>query len=113
MWASEALHLQLQQAARTHKLEDLVLADSLGNTWAASGGNPAPSKLVGDLARRGLLHGEGDLGEARLGNTPVLIQKVQVGSATLYLAAKGAQRRGKPALKRAARGVVRILSSLI
>lgn len=110
LWASEALHLQLLQVAAGYQLEALVLADELGNMWAASGLDPSPRAIL-----RGLGDWTAPTDEPGLfrGGEDVLVKRLQVGTATLFLAARGGADRSRLALEHAAPGVTRILTSLL
>jgi hypothetical protein len=113
-WASEALHLQLLEVADAYHLEALVLSDSLGHLWAASGSEAAPMDMIAELARDGARADGGALRDRKQqGRKPVLVRRLQVGAATLFLSAKGTPKRSRPALEQAAPGVERILGALL
>jgi hypothetical protein len=111
-WASRALQLQLLHVAERYRLDAVVLSDSLGHLWAASCNQPDGNELVTDLARYGQVSGAADL-RTRRGRKSVVVRRLKIGPATLFLAAQGAQRRSKPALDDATPGVERILSTLL
>jgi hypothetical protein len=112
-WASEALHLQLLQVAHAYGLDALVLSDSLGHLWAASSHETSPVGQIAGLASRSQTKQGESLARTRIGRKSLLVHKLEVGPATLFLAAQGAPRRSKPALEDAVPGVKRILSALL
>jgi hypothetical protein len=103
-WASEALHLQLLRAVQDHGLQTLVLSDALGQVWAASSRSPtvrppSPGPLTDDGP---------DLQRC----DELLVQRLRVGPAVLYLSAQRAK-GAETALRRSAAGVERILGGLL
>jgi hypothetical protein len=112
-FASEALHLQLLEVAIRYKLDAIVLRDSLGHLWAASSLDPHASELSAGLDPEALAPAGRDLFERRQGRRRVLVRRLQVGPATLYLSAQGALRSSRQAVAQAAPGVERILGGLL
>ena len=107
-WASEALHLQLLNSVQNHQLETLVLSDSLGQVWAASSRSltatpPSPGPLGEDGP---------DLQRHHSPEGALLVQRLRVGPAVLYLSAQGPD-GAEAALRQSAAGVSRILGSLL
>jgi hypothetical protein len=102
-WPSQALNLQLRAVAARHRLERLVLADSLGHLWAASHIDRESGRLAAALPRlatRRRRPGEGATG----------VRTLRVRAARLYLGARGAC--GEQGLDEALPGVRRILAQL-
>jgi hypothetical protein len=111
-FASEALHLQLLEVATRYKLDAIVLRDTLGHLWAASSLDPAAG--IGHGLDPAALDPDGpELFRSRVGRRPVLVRRLRVGPATLFLSAQGAPRSTRPALARAVPGVERILGALL
>jgi hypothetical protein len=111
-YASQALQLQLLQVAEQFCLDAVVLSDSLGHVWAASCRSPEEGGLVSELASMGR-SSSAPKQRVRRGRSSVMVRRLQVGPATLFLAAQGAERRSGPALERATDGVERILGDLL
>lgn len=113
-WASEALRFQLQHVSKNYKIDSMVLADCGGHLWAASTwDDPAQTHLASSVAGMGVLaEGQGFTIAQQRGKS-VQVKRLLVGSATLYLAAQGAQRQTAAALDQAVPGVQRILNALI
>ncbi len=108
-WASEALHLQLLRAVQQHELQALVLSDALGQVWAASSRTlSSPPLSPGPLADDGP-----DLQRCDRRGVAMLVQRLRVGPAVLYLSAQHGAGEGEAGLKLAAAGVVRILNGLL
>ena len=114
-WASEALRFQLQHVSKNYNIDSMVLADCGGHLWAASTwDDPAQTHLASSVAGMGVLANEGQgFTIAQQRGKSVQVKRLSVGSATLYLAAQGAQRQTAAALDHAIPGVQRILNALI
>jgi hypothetical protein len=113
LWASEALYLQLQQAAQQFGLSSMALTDSAGNLWASSTRQTTPSLLAQEMSQLGLIGQEQDLCHGRRGRISITVSRLQVGPAVLYLGAQGARKKSCPALEHARPGVARILATLL
>jgi len=113
-WASEALRFQLQHISKSFNLNSMVLADRGGHLWAASTwDDPAQIHLASTVAGMGVLSNGQGFTIAQQRGRSVQVKKLQIGRATLYLAAQGAQRQTAAALDHAVEGVERILNALI
>jgi len=111
-YASQALQLQLLHVAEEYRLDAVVLSDSLGHVWAASCRSPEVGGLVSELASIGR-SSSASKQRVRRGRSSVMVRRLRVGPATLFLAAQGARRRSGPALDCATDGVERILGDLL
>jgi hypothetical protein len=111
-FASEALHLQLLEVAIRYKLDAIVLRDTLGHLWAASSLDPGASDIGAGLDPAELSPAGRDLFEGQ-GPRPVLMRRLRVGPATLFLSAQGSRSASRQAVAQAAPGVERILGGLL
>ncbi len=112
-FASEALHLQLLEVATRYKLDAIVLRDTLGHLWAASSLDPRGTELGAELDPAQLRPAGRDLFEHQHEGRRVLVRRLQVGAATLYLSAQGARSSSRQAVAQAGPGVERILGGLL
>ena len=86
-WASEALAIQLRQVRERFGVDRIVLCDKLGHLWASTDHHVDSVGLA-----RALPRGENDMLHAmRVRQRPVEVRKLEVGAATLLIAAEGAQ----------------------
>ncbi len=111
-WARRALRLQLEQVALQYGVDPLVLTDDEGFIWASSSpGAPAADLALSVVGLRPLLDPEGFCWIQR-DRSAVLLRRLELQGAPLYLAARGPQRDAWLALKHASHGVGRILAAL-
>ena len=102
-WPSQALNYQLRAVAERHRLDRLVLADSLGHLWAASCIDGEAARLAASLPRMAT-------SGTPPGEAATRVRSLRVRAARLFLGARGPG--GELGLDEALPGVERILSRL-
>ncbi len=110
-FTSQALHYQLKQASDQFGLDALVLSDDQGNLWSSSHYNSVTEGLAFSLAGVGQLSDDEGYCQVQGPSRGVMLKKISMEQATLYLAAQGEGNDFRNALSHTAEGVQRILAA--